>query len=154
EADRNAIDRALNTLKVWGIPKEDIDAVYAEAERVSKNKGKRDRTKAGQWARVELRAPDDGIIIERNVNPHDLVIDNTINLFQIAKVDRLRVLANAPEDDLPTLLNLPPDRRRWTVRTVGASPQEGIPGTIDEISYLIDVNQHNAVIKGHIDNPR
>jgi cobalt-zinc-cadmium efflux system membrane fusion protein len=154
EADRNAIDRALNTLKVWGIPREDLDAVYAEAEKISKNKGKRDRTRAEQWARVELKAPGDGIIVERNVTQHEMVVDNTVNLFQIAKVDRLTVLANAPEDDLPTLLSLSPDRKRWTVRTVGASPQEGIAGTIDEISYLIDVNQHNAVIKGHIDNPR
>jgi multidrug efflux pump subunit AcrA (membrane-fusion protein) len=34
-----------------------------------------------------------------------------------------------------------------------APASAGIPGTIDDISYLIDVNQHNAVVKGHIDNP-
>jgi cobalt-zinc-cadmium efflux system membrane fusion protein len=64
------------------------------------------------------------------------------------------VIANAPEDDLPTLLELPPERRFWTVRTVGAPDKGGIRGPIDDISYLIDINQHTAVVKGHIDNPK
>jgi cobalt-zinc-cadmium efflux system membrane fusion protein len=153
EGDHNNIARALNTLKVWGIPQEDIDAVYKEAEEISKRKGKRNPTKTDEWARVALRAPDDGVIVERNVSLHEMVVDNTINLFQIAKVERLTVLANAPEDDLPTLLRLPAHLRTWVVRTVGTPAGEGIPGTIDDISYLIDVNQHNAVVKGHIDNP-
>jgi cobalt-zinc-cadmium efflux system membrane fusion protein len=158
ETDRNAVARAQNTLKTWGIPKEDLDAVYKEAEEISKRKGKRDQDKQDQWARVELRAPDDGIIVERNVSLHEMVVDNTINLFQIAKVDRLVVVANAPEDDLPTLLSLPPRLKNWTVRPLaeqraGGTGSQAIKGTIDEISQLIDVNQHNAVVKGHIDNP-
>jgi cobalt-zinc-cadmium efflux system membrane fusion protein len=154
EGDRNAIARALNTLKTWNIPDEDIKAVYKEAEEISKRKGKRDETKADLWARVELKAPDSGVIVERNVSLHEMVVDNTINLFQIARVDRIQVIANASEDDLPTLLELPPERRFWTVRTVGAPDKEGIRGPIDDISYLIDINQHTAVVKGHIDNPR
>ncbi len=156
-ADRNAIARSLNTLKLWGIPQEDIDAVYKEAEEISKRKGKRDHSKEDMWPRVELKAPDDGIIVERNVSMHEMIVDNTLNLFQIAKVGRLLVQANAPEDDLPTLLKLSPDQKRWTVRPLAQerdAPQSaGIPGTIDDISYVIDVNQHNAVVKGHIDNP-
>jgi cobalt-zinc-cadmium efflux system membrane fusion protein len=157
EADRNAIARSLNTLKLWGIPPEDIDAVYKEAEEIGKRKGKRNESKQEQWARVELKAPDAGIIVERNVAVHEVIVDNTLNLFQIAKVGRLLVQANAPEDDLPTLLKLTPDQKRWTVRPLArdrdAPRAAGIPGTIDDISYLIDINQHNAVVKGHIDNP-
>jgi cobalt-zinc-cadmium efflux system membrane fusion protein len=158
ESDHNAVARALNTLKIWGIPQEDIDAVYTEAEEIHKRRGKRNQTKEEQWARVELKAPDDGIIVERNVSMHEVVVDNTLNLFQIAKVDRLTVVANAPEDDLPTLLKLPPALKRWNVRPLagqrpGSGEQEGFEGPIDEISYLIDVNQHNAVVKGHIENP-
>jgi cobalt-zinc-cadmium efflux system membrane fusion protein len=153
EADRNAMARALNTLKTWRIPEEDIQAVYDEAEKISKRRGKRDTSKTEQWARVELRAQESGTIVERNVALHEVVVDNTVNLFQIARVDRLTVVANAPEDDLPTLLNLQTDERVWNVRTVNTPAGGGIKGTIDEISYLIDVNQHNAVVKGHIDNP-
>ena len=50
---------------------------------------------------------------------------------------------------MPALEALPTEQRRWTVKTVGSAP---IPGFIDDISYLIDPNQHTAVVKGHIDN--
>jgi cobalt-zinc-cadmium efflux system membrane fusion protein len=169
-SDLNAIERAVSNLRTWDIPEEDIKAVYKEAEEISKRKGQRDREKDKVWPRVELRAPEDGTVVERNVAQHEMVVDNTINLFQIAKVDRLLVLANVPEDDLPTLQALSTRDRRWNVRTVGAgatplhlpSPpaaggegrwRGGIDGPIDEIGYLIDPNQHTAIVKGYIDNP-
>jgi cobalt-zinc-cadmium efflux system membrane fusion protein len=151
EADRNAVARALNTLKTWGLPDDDIRDVYDEADKIGQRHGVRDRSKDSLWPRVVLKAPEDGTIVERNVSRHETVVDNTVNLFQIAKVDRLVVVANAPEDELPTLLRLPDEYRRWTVRTVGAA--EAIAGAIEEIGYLIDVTQHSAVVKGHIDNP-
>ena len=52
--------------------------------------------------------------------------------------------------------------RPWrpSTATSGSGPCErpghrptGLPGSIDEISYLIDPNQHTAVIKGYVDNP-
>jgi cobalt-zinc-cadmium efflux system membrane fusion protein len=149
QGDINTINRAVSTLRTWGIPEADIQAVRDEAEQVKKRQGKHDPSKDALWARVELRAPDDGVIIERNVSLHEIVADNTTNLFQIAKVDRLSVFANVPEDDLPALEALPTAQRRWTVKTVGSDP---IAGSIDDISYLIDPNQHTAVVKGHIDN--
>jgi cobalt-zinc-cadmium efflux system membrane fusion protein len=105
------------------------------------------------WGRVTLRAPFDGIIVERNVHVDEMVVDQTVNLFQIADVSRLLVIANAPEDQLPVLESLHEGQRRWSVRTVGAESAAGLPGTIDEIGYLIDPNQHTAVIKGYVDNP-
>src|SRR5208283_945257 len=38
----------------------------------------------------------------------------------------------------------------WTVRTVGTAP---VAGLVDDIGYLIDPNQHTAVVRGHIPNP-
>jgi cobalt-zinc-cadmium efflux system membrane fusion protein len=154
EGDHNAIARAENTLRTWDVPETDIDAVRKEAEAISKRGGKRDRTKDDQWARVELRAPSDGTVVERNVVQHEMVVDNTVNLFQIAKVDRLLVLANCPEDDLPALHALKLAELVWRVRTVGAPAAQELEGPIDEIGYLIDPNQHTAVIKGYINNPR
>jgi cobalt-zinc-cadmium efflux system membrane fusion protein len=151
QGDINTINRAVSTLKTWGISEEDIDAVRAEAENVKKRGGKHDKEKDALWARVELRAPADGIIIERNVALHEIIVDNTTNLFQIANVDRLSIFANAPEDELPALQALPTSDRQWTVKTVG-SPI--VKGFVDDISYIIDPNQHMAVIKGHIDNPK
>jgi cobalt-zinc-cadmium efflux system membrane fusion protein len=150
QGDVNAVSRALSTLRAWGIAEEDIKAVRDEAELVKKREGKHDKSKDALWARVELRAPDDGVIIERNVSLREIVVDNTTNLFQIAKVNRLSVFANVPEDDLPDLEKLSTAQRRWTVRTVGAPPVQGF---ISDIGYLIDPNQHTAVVKGYIDNP-
>jgi cobalt-zinc-cadmium efflux system membrane fusion protein len=147
--DINSINRAISTLRSWGIPETDIQAVKDEAEQVKKRKGKHDPAKDALWARVEIRAPDDGVIVERNVSLHEIVADNTTNLFQIAKVDRLFVAANVPEDDLPLLQSLPTAKRRWTVKTVGSDP---IAGFIDDISYIIEPNQHTALVKGHIEN--
>jgi cobalt-zinc-cadmium efflux system membrane fusion protein len=149
QGDINTVNRAVNTLKTWGIPEADIQAVRDEAENVTRRQGKHDKEKEALWGRVELRAPDDGVIIERNVSLREIVVDNTTNLFQTAKIDRLSVFAHVPEDDLPALEALPTEQRRWTVKTVGTDP---IPGFIDDISYIIDPNQHTAVVKGHIDN--
>jgi cobalt-zinc-cadmium efflux system membrane fusion protein len=149
EADRNAVTRAENTLRTWGIPDEDIQKARDEVKEILKRKGQRDPEKDKHWPEVKLLAPSDGVIVERNVTLHEIVVDNTTNLFQIAKVDKLAVFAFVPEDDLPTLEALPTHLRQWTVKTVGSEPIEGV---IDDIGYLIDPNQHTAVVKGHIDN--
>jgi cobalt-zinc-cadmium efflux system membrane fusion protein len=150
-SDRNAKERAERTLRTWNIPEREIQAVYDEAELASQRQGKRDPEKERLWARSELIAPRDGTIVERNVSAGEYVADNTINLFTIAEVDRILVLANPPEDQLPSLLALKPDQMRWTLQTVGASLP--IEGPIEEIGYILDANQHTAVVKGYIDNP-
>jgi CheY-like chemotaxis protein len=149
--DINKVNQSVNTLKAWGISEEDIQAVRDEAEKVKKRAGKHDKAKDALWARVEMRAPDDGIIIERNVTQGEIVADNTTILFQIARLDRLSVSANCPEDELPALEALPTSKREWTVHMVGAPPARGF---IDDISFIIDPNDHTAKVKGHIANPR
>jgi membrane fusion protein, heavy metal efflux system len=171
QGDRNAINRALNNLEVWDIPQEEIDALHDEAKKIAADKNGWYKTREGRWVKgekqkadpgkreenpwgkVTLRAPFDGVIVERNLHEKEMVVDNTVNLFQIADVNRLLVIANAPEDDLPTLEALNPEQRHWIIRTIGATSAAGLPGTIDEIGYLIDPNQHTAVIKGYVDNP-
>jgi membrane fusion protein, heavy metal efflux system len=103
------------------------------------------------WGLVSLRTPFDGVVVERNVHMDEMVLDNTVNLFQIADVSRLLVIANCPEGALSTLGALRGNDRRWTVRTVGAAAT-ALTGTINEIGYVIDPNQHTAVIKGYIEN--
>jgi membrane fusion protein, heavy metal efflux system len=168
--DRNAINAALNYLKAWDIPQDEIDALREEAKKLSADKDAWSKTPEGRWVkgekqvgdkpntenpwgRVTLRAPFDGVIIERNVHVDEMVVDNTVNLFQIADVSRLLVKCDAPEDELPTLEALQQlGEPCWKVRTVGAPP-DGLDGTIHEIGFLIDPNQHTAVIKGYIENP-
>jgi len=174
--DRNAINRAWNNLKVWNIPQDEIDALQEEAKKISADKNAWFKTAAGKWVkgekqakpgpvdpaaennnpwgRVTLRAPFDGVIVERNIVPHEIVQDPTTCLFQIAQVHRMLVIANAPEDELPNLNELKPEQMNWTVKTVGGKAMTELKGPIEEIGYLIDPNQHTAVIKGYIDNPK
>ncbi len=178
EGDRNAVNRAINNLKAWDIPQKDIDDLTAEAKKISADKSEWVKTPEGRWVkgetqaqstdspvnetkellqnpwgRVTYTAPISGVIVERNVNVGEMVVDNTVNLLQIADVDRLLVIASCPEDSLPMLEGLSDYQKRWTVRTVGAAGGEGLPGSIDEIGYVIDPNQHTAVIKGYVENP-
>jgi cobalt-zinc-cadmium efflux system membrane fusion protein len=150
-SDRNAQGRAERTLRTWNVPEREIQAVYEEADLVSARRGKRDPEKERLWARSELTAPRDGTIVEYNVSVGEYIADNTINLFTIAEVDRLQVLANPPEDLLPELLSLKPEQMRWSLQMVGA---QAMDGPIEEIGYLIDANQHTAVVKGYINNPQ
>jgi membrane fusion protein, heavy metal efflux system len=179
QRDRTEINRALNNLKAWDIPQDEIDALYAEAKKLGAENikteedawfltpdgrwkrrddpAKRDQGEARQkpesrWGRVSLRAPGDGTIIQRSIHVGELVLDNSVNLFQIADLSRLNVIAKCAEDDLPTLQALHADGRRWTVQTRVGGQDIEIPGTIDEIGSMIDPNEHMAVIKGHVDN--
>lgn len=177
QGDRNAINKALNNLRLWDIPRDEIDALHAEAAKISADKDAWYKTTEGRWVKgekhstdrdsdiedagsthenpwgkVTLRAPFDGVIVEQNVHLDEMVVDNTVNLFQIADVSKMLVVASCPEDQLPTLESLADSDRRWTVRTAGAAA-EGLPGTIDEIGYMVDTNQHTAVIKGYVENP-
>jgi cobalt-zinc-cadmium efflux system membrane fusion protein len=175
QGDRNAISRALNNLLVWNIPQKEIDALQAEAKKISADKNAWFKTREGRWVKgekqapsgefdpaaenknpwgkVTLRAPFDGVVVERNIVPHEIVADNTVCLFQIADVSRLMVIANAPEDELPALNELfSAGDLQWSVRTVGPKGITGLKGRVAEIGYLIDPNQHTAVIKGYINN--
>jgi cobalt-zinc-cadmium efflux system membrane fusion protein len=173
QTDRNQVDRALHNLEAWDIPQDEIDALRAEAKKQAADKNAWKKTREGAWAtggepapadkidpnknkenpwgRVTLRAPFDGVIVERNVHVDEMVVDNTVNLFQIAQVKKLLVVANCPEDQLPTIEAMPSIARHWTVSTVGID--KPLPGAIDEVGYLIDPNQHTAVIKGYVENP-
>lgn len=176
QGDRNAIGRALNNLKVWDIPQNEIDELRDEAKKLAADKNAWSKTPEGRWVKgekqtsagvtgpdnesanpwgkVSIRAPFDGVVVERNVHVGEMVVDNTVNLFQIADVNRLLVVANCPEDDLPILEELRGVALKWSVHTVGADTLKGLSGTIDDIGYLIDPNQHTAVIKGFVENPR
>src|SRR5262249_45324660 len=46
---------------------------------------------------------------------------------------------------------LPTSEWKWTIKTAGLD--KPIEGTIDEIGYLIDPNQHVGIVKGYVPNP-
>ena len=91
-------------------------------------------------------------MVEKNVAVGD-IIDTTTDLFKVANVDSLTVWANAYEENLPALLDLPPEKLRWTVR-VNADPSlPPLAGRIDKIGYVSDPAQHTVMVMGRVDNP-
>jgi membrane fusion protein, heavy metal efflux system len=92
QGDINAINRAVSTLRTWGIPEEDIQACRDEAEKVKPEDAEKrlrlhEKSDFDRWARVEIKAPEDGVILERTVGLHENIVDNTTNIFQLAKLE-------------------------------------------------------------------
>ncbi|HLJ94606.1 MAG TPA: efflux RND transporter periplasmic adaptor subunit [Gemmataceae bacterium] len=152
EASMNRVAAVEATLRAWRVPEQEIKAVEQEAERIAERKGQRDVEQERLWPRVEMRAPFDGVIVEKSVALHNFV-DTSTDLFKIAKLDKLNVFANAYEEDLPTLLALKPEQRRWQIRLEGDPNAKPLSGTIDVIGYSVDPNQHTAIVMGQVDNP-
>jgi cobalt-zinc-cadmium efflux system membrane fusion protein len=152
EADLTAVARAERTLRVWRLSESEIDSVKQEADRIRARKGRRDPEQEKTWARVEVRAPLDGVVVEKNVAVGD-IIDTTTDLFKIANVDSLTVWANAYEENLAALLDLPPEQLRWTVRVNADPAMKPLEGRIDKIGYISDPAQHTVMVMGRVDNP-
>jgi cobalt-zinc-cadmium efflux system membrane fusion protein len=97
-------------------------------------------------------SPLDGTVIERNVALGDLV-DTNIDLFKVADLSRLRVVAHAYEEDLPSLDALKDDHRTWSVSVGSGSEAAARTGRFDQVGCIIDPNQHTAMVMGWVDNP-
>jgi cobalt-zinc-cadmium efflux system membrane fusion protein len=157
QGDRNAVNRARNALRGWGIPEKEIDAVEEEARAAGEGKGKpkteaERKARQKRWGRVELRAPEDGTLVERNVAAHEALADGTTVLFVLARLDRLAVRAEVSEDDLPALEALKPEQCHWAIRAKADPHGPPARGRIDSVGYLIDPQNHTAVVTGSVEN--
>jgi membrane fusion protein, heavy metal efflux system len=159
EQDQIAVARAERTLRTWQLPEEEIEDVKKEAERVIARNGQRDKEKEKGWARVDLKAPIAGTIVEKNFGRGEIV-DTTTVLFQIADMSRMKVWVNVPEEDLPLLRAAQEERAtegkklEWKI-TFSTDPM--IPpatGQIEAISPLIDPTQHTAIMMGWVNNEK
>ncbi|HEV3438135.1 MAG TPA: sigma-70 family RNA polymerase sigma factor [Gemmata sp.] len=152
--DLSAVTRAQDNLKTWGIPDDEIETVRKQAREVAENPKldteEQRKTRLKEWSKTALRSPIDGIIVERNLNTGEVVTDGKTNLFQIANVDQLLIIANVRGDDLPNLESLQAAERRWSIKAAGAS--RPIEGMIDEFSYLGNSKEYAAIAKGYVDN--
>lgn len=144
--DRNAVLKFERTLRVFRLSQEEIDDVKQEAARLHKQRDAGLSVKEKDWARVEIRAPFAGTIMEKNITVGDYV-DTNVTLYQLADLTHLTVWAHAYEEDLPALQALTPQQRRWTIQL----PAE-LPGTISKIGDLIDPTQHTAMVIGQVTN--
>ena len=156
EAQRNvqasliAVDKAERTLRSWRLSDEEIDAVRREAQEVMHGEKSRDTDRT--WAEVDVRASMDGVLVERNVNVGSMV-DSSDDLFKLADLSRIRVLAYVYEEYLPALRRLTPEQRRWSITLVSDPGTPPIEGEFELIGNIIDPAQHTAAVMGWLPNP-
>jgi cobalt-zinc-cadmium efflux system membrane fusion protein len=155
EADQIAETRAERTLRSWRLSDKEIDAIRAEADDLHERRKVHDPRSESNWSRVEVLAPIDGVLVEVNVGPGDIV-DTTLDLFKLADLSRLRVQCQVYEEDLPLLQDLSDAERVWTVHVGNdrqAQPTQGEVGRFDQLGRIIDPNTHTAQVMGWVDNP-
>lgn len=153
ESSLIAVAKARQTLVSWRLTDAEIKEIEQEAERLRPTSGKANVPADKQWARVEVRAPFAGTIVERNINLGDIV-DTATTLFMIADIDRLAVWIDAYEEDLPSLLRVPFPDLHWTIRLKADPSAKPLDGVIDYISEIIDPAQHTALVVGRVKNPQ
>ncbi len=161
--DHNAVERAKRTLESWHLLAPEIEAVYKEAQRIQeRHRDKRSSPdsslltpsadpQALHWAETAIRAPLDGVLIEKNVNIGDLV-DSTTNLFKIVDLSNLQVMADAYEEDLAALRRLKPEQLRWKIHLTGSGDSKPIAGEIERIVPIVDPTQHTGLVTGWLPN--
>ena len=155
-SDRIAVNAAELTLRSWRLTDQEIKEIYDEADRLARQiaAGKRvkeDPEQWKKWARVEVRAPFDGRILEKNL-ALGAIVDTTTNLFIIGDLTQLTVWANAYEEDLPLLQKLPRPIV-WKIRLKAEPDVKPLEGTVQEIRPILDPTQHTALVKGRVQNP-
>jgi len=149
DADWIALSKAERTLRSWRLSEEEIHAVYQEAEDV--RKGETNPSNDKSWAELEIRSPINGLIVQKDFN-EGAMIDPDDDLFKIADVAQLRVVASVYEEDLPLLRQLAPGHRNWLVDLKSDPHDPPVPGTFDLIGTVIDPKVHTGVVLGWIDN--
>jgi cobalt-zinc-cadmium efflux system membrane fusion protein len=148
ETARVAADRAERTLRAWRLTDAEVAAVKAEANRIGTTAPMKDDLDA--WARVEVRSPQDGVVLEKNVSAGDIV-DTSSDLFKVGDLTHLLVWAHVYEEDLPLLQELPKPVR-WEVH-VASRPGAVFHGKMEQVAAVIDPNQHTALVTGRVENP-
>ncbi len=152
-ADQIALARAQRTLISWRLTDEEIAAIQREADEVRNGDRPKIPTNDSTWAELEIKAPIDGLIVEKSFNEGSM-IDPDDDLFQIADLSQLMVLANVYEEDLPALRKLEPGHRNWLVDLKSDPHDKAREGTFDLIGTMIDKDSHTGVVMGWLDNSK
>jgi cobalt-zinc-cadmium efflux system membrane fusion protein len=152
QAEQLVVQAGERSLRLWRVMEQEIAQFRREAEALAEKPGKRPPELEKSWARVEIRSPIAGTILERNAHVGDMVTPDGHALFAVADLSRLQVQARVPESELPLLRALKPEARRWEVRVLADPEVEGIEGRIDRIAPTLDPGDKTALVVGLIPN--
>lgn len=99
--------------------------------------------------RMVLRAPMDGMVADRQVNPGTEVQPASANpLFVVSDLSRLWLLIDLPEKDVGTLKPGQP-----VVVSVDAWPEARFTATVERISPLLDPATRRVQVRASLPNP-
>jgi len=130
--NRREYEVARDKLFVYGLTDEEVERVKDET--------------GSQKARLTLRAPINGLVIDRNVAVGNLYDEND-TLLVIAPLDRLWVWGNVFESDLD-LVRL---GQSWEIRFPFL--ERKLQGKVEYISNRVDPNSHAVRVRTSIPNP-
>jgi cobalt-zinc-cadmium efflux system membrane fusion protein len=151
EVDNNAVARISRTLHMWRVGEDELQAVQTEANRLIAERTPAPAEDASRWARSEIRAALDGVLLELNAAVGDVVSQDDV-LFKVGDLARLQVVAFAYEEDLPRLDRLPQQGRDWTIAVPAAPEVPPQTGAIDRLGQVVDPVQHTVAVMGWADN--
>jgi membrane fusion protein, multidrug efflux system len=100
-------------------------------------------------AYLQLTAPFDGVITERNVHPGSLVGPTTGALLRIEQVSRLRLTVPVPESYVGTIT-----RGTKVAFRVTAFPDETFEGTIARPAHSLDMKTRSMLVELDVNNPK
>ena len=107
------------------------------------------RSVAEMEAYLELTAPFDGVITERNVHPGSLVGPSTVPLLRIEQVSRLRLTVPVPEAYVGTIM-----RGAKVEFRVSAFPDQPFQGVIARPAHTLDMKTRSMLVELDVSNPR
>jgi cobalt-zinc-cadmium efflux system membrane fusion protein len=157
QKDLSARNAAERTLRIWKLNDKEIDAIKKEAETIQEDK--RDPKKEMNWARVEVRAPNDGVIVEKNTHVGGWVDPSNYStpMFRIADLSKLQVRLDPVEEYLPFFQNFlgspTTTPLKWEIHLQADSKAKPLNGSLLRINPSLDPNQRTPLIIGQVDNP-
>ena len=138
------LDRALKLVDRGFISKADVDRLTATRDaavaRVEVARATLRQLQA-QTARLDILAPAAGLVLERNVEPGQVVGGGTGVLFRLAKGGEMELLAQLSEDDLAAISV----GVQAQVKPVGSD--QSFTGQVWQISPVIDTQSRQGVAR-------
>src|SRR2546425_1272426 len=128
--------RAAARLRPLGIGAEQLPAIASRAD---------------PGPRIVVAAPRAGVIVERNVPPGQVVAygqsDTPLNLFVIADVSTMWVVADVYEPDVPRVR-----RGQRVAVTLPCCPHDRFEGAVDYISDVVDKETRTVKVRAVVPN--
>ena len=129
-------ERAAARLHTLGITADQLPAIASRAD---------------SGTQIVVTAPRSGVIVERNVSPGQVVAygqsDTPVNLFVVADVSTMWVVADVYEPDVPRVR-----RGQRVIVALPCCPNDRFEGTIDYISDLVDKDTRTVKVRAIVPN--